>query len=82
MRPEKFVIMKELVTNFNKNLLEPVLFERLDSIRISCSKYLVTSIIDFSVYRQSFASLLNYPQLLLQNVQDLMSYAYSKMINL
>ena len=39
--------MKELVRKFNNNWLEPVLFERLDSIRLSHSKYLVTSFIDF-----------------------------------
>ena len=45
-------------------------------------KMLKTSFEDFSIYRQSSASSATYCQLLLQNVQDLMSNAYPKMINL
>ena len=58
------------------------MFERLDSISLSQSKYLVTSFVDFLIYRQSFASLLTCCWLLLQNVQDLMDNAYLRMINM
>ena len=65
LRPENTVITKELVRKLKINSLEPVLFERLDFIKLSCLKYLVTSFIDFSVCRKSFTSLLVYCQLLL-----------------
>ena len=67
-----------MVRELNNNLLEPILFKRLDFIRLSSSKYLVTSFIDFL----SFASLLVYCHLLLQDIEDLTNYAYPKMINL
>ena len=35
MRPENTITTKELVRKLNNNLLEPVHFERLDSIRLS-----------------------------------------------
>ena len=50
---------KEIINRFQSNVLDPVLFERLDLIKLSRSKYFVTNFVDFSVYRQSFASLLN-----------------------
>ena len=56
LRPENTMIMKELVRKFDNNSLEPLLFERLDSIRLSYSKYLVTAFIEFFIYRQVFAS--------------------------
>ena len=34
-----------------------LLFEELDSIRLPQTKYLMTSFINFAVYKQSFASL-------------------------
>ena len=70
------VITKELINNFQNNLLEPVLFERIELIRLSRSQYLVTSFVDFAVYKGSFAGLLTYYQLLLQNAQDLMETIY------
>ena len=68
LRSENTEHMQEVVRKCNNNnLLELLLFERLYSIRLSNSKYLVTSSIDFSICRQSFASLLTYCHLLLQN---------------
>ena len=46
LRPKSTVLTKELVRKLNNNSLEPVFFERLDSIWLSHSKYLVTSFID------------------------------------
>ena len=66
----------------NQLRLEPVLFERLDSIRLWWSSCLVTSFAEFSGYMQPFASLLTCCHLLLQDVQDLMKNIYPKMINL
>ena len=59
LKAENTGITKDLVRKFN-NMLEPLLLERIDSIRLSTSKYLVTSFVDFSIYRQSFASFLVY----------------------
>ena len=64
------------------NSLEPVLIKRLDLIRFEDLKYLVTSFIDFSVYRQSFTSLLVYYHFLLQNIDYITNNVHPKMINL
>ena len=45
LRPENTVSTKELVRKSNNESLELILFERLDSIGLSCLKYLVTSFI-------------------------------------
>ena len=47
LRPENIVSTKELVRKLNNNLLEPVLVEKVGSIRLSHLKYLVTSVINF-----------------------------------
>ena len=57
--PKNIIVTKKLVRNFQKNSLEPILFERLNSIRLSQPKHLVTSFVGFSAYRQSFVSLPN-----------------------
>ena len=82
LRPKNTVGMKNLITNFQNNSLEPVTFERLDSIRLSWSKYLMTSFVDMTVYMQSSASLIAYCHLLLPNVWYLMENTYPKMINM
>ena len=47
LRPENRVITKESVRKFIKNSLELVPFKRLDSIRLSRSKWLVTNFLVF-----------------------------------
>ena len=66
----------------NNNSFALVVFERLDSITLSKSKYLVTIFIDFSVYGQTCAIFLFYCHSLLHNTEDLTNNAYPKMMNL
>ena len=49
-KPQNTVITKALIRKLNNKSLEPLLFERLHSIKLSISKYLVTSFVDFSIY--------------------------------
>ena len=59
LKSGNIVSTRELVTKLKSISLELVLFERLDSIRLSHLKYLDISFIDFCLYRQLFTSLLN-----------------------
>ena len=58
LKSENTVLTRELVRKVKNNSLQPVLFKRLDSIRLSCLKYFNTLFTDFFIYRHSFTSLL------------------------
>ena len=64
------------MSRFQNNSLEPVVFKRLDSIKLSISACSVTRFVAFSVYQHAFASLLIYCRLLLQNVQHITDTTY------
>ena len=51
LKPENSEVSKELINKFQNNSLEPMLFERLDSIRLCQSKYLASSFIDFVTFK-------------------------------
>ena len=82
LKPDDKLKTKEWINKFKNDSLEPVVFERLNSMRVSQSKYLLTSFIDFTMYKQSVSSLLTYCQLCLQNVQGLMETMYSQTLSL
>ena len=76
IQTENTSINKEGIGWFQKNSLELVLFEKVSSIKISHSKYLVTSVTDFSVHKQSFMSLSKCCWLLSKIVKKLIDTSY------
>ena len=74
------IVTKESINQFQNNSLERVLFEKLDTIRLSQSKYLIMSFLDFSVHEQPFLSALMYRRLLLENAQKLIHMTYPNIL--
>ena len=81
VRPENTVKTKDIRSKFQNYSLEPVLFERLKFIMLLILQYSATSFVEFSVYRQSFAGILIYCRLLLQNLQHLTLTEYPVLVH-
>ena len=78
LNPENIIITKDYIEKYSNKTPKPVFFQHEEDIILSQSKYMITSFIDFGLYKNIFSNLLTYAVIL---QQDLNKYVSVKAYN-